>query len=255
MFTIFRCSFGECETRLGTPLFEHVTATHGAFWGLVYSVFLFIVVIGLFNVISAIFVESTLASAANLASNRRQAKLDDKSRWSENVVTLLISLLEIKQDFDMEDTDSEVLGLQELKEGIYTDRMLRRLLHMRFPRNAIDCVVGTDEAARRALTKLDIDPSDHKYLSDILDPENTGFVSTVSLVDGLKRLRGDPRRSDIITVDLMMRSHQKKLDDVWRWTKDIARNTISNNRDSTQSHSSNRFSMSGSEPGQRPAFV
>jgi len=216
MFTIFRCSFGECSTRLGTPLFEHVTATHGGLWSLICSVFLFIVVIGLFNVISAIFVESTMSSAAVIAYKTKQERLDNQGRWAENVVTLLRSLLEVAQS-DME-------GLEELAQGVYTDEMLSEIIQLTFPRHVIDQVVQKDEHALQALTNLDIDPSDHKYLSDILDPANTGSVPVLSLVDGLKRLRGEPRRSDIIAVDLMIRSSQKKVDDIWRWTKEILRN-------------------------------
>lgn len=216
MFTMFRCSFGECSTKFGTPLSQHITETHGRFWSLIYSVFLFIVVIGLFNVISAIFVESTMSSAAQLASKTKQERLDNNKRWAENVVTLLSSLLEIARP-GME-------GLEDLAQGSYTDEMLSEMIQMTFPRQVIDEVVHKNERALHALTRLDIDPSDHKYLSDILDPANTGSVSVPTLVDGLKRLRGEPRRSDIITVDLMIRSSQKKIDDIWRWTKEILRN-------------------------------
>jgi len=230
MYTLFRCSFGECDTRSGTPLFEHVATTHGRMWTLIYSMFLFIVVIGLFNVISAIFVESTMSSAALLASRVKQERLDNKDRWAENVVTLLRSFLVVAWP-DME-------GLDGLAEGRYTDQMLSELVRITFPRQVIDEVVHHDEQALNALTKLDIDPSDHKYLSDILDPANTGSVSILSLVDGLKRLRGEPRRSDIITVDLMIRSSQQKVDDIWQWTKQMRRShgmVLDNNNNNSNS--------------------
>jgi len=171
MFTLFRCSFGDCSTKSGTPIFEHVTEMHGAVWSLAYSAFLFFVVIELFNVISAVFVSSTLTCVAMLASSMQQAKLDNRECWSENVMTLLKSLLMVEQS-DME-------GLRELVEGVCTEAMLcklrRKLPHMSFPRHVIDWVVFNDEEALHALTKLDIDPADHKYLSDILDPANTGL--------------------------------------------------------------------------------
>eukprot|EP00419_Tripos_fusus_P030609 CAMPEP_0172784152 /NCGR_PEP_ID=MMETSP1074-20121228/204798_1 /TAXON_ID=2916 /ORGANISM="Ceratium fusus, Strain PA161109" /LENGTH=686 /DNA_ID=CAMNT_0013621153 /DNA_START=46 /DNA_END=2106 /DNA_ORIENTATION=+ len=263
MYTLFRCSFGECDTRSGTPLFEHVATTHGRMWTLIYSMFLFVVVIGLFNVISAIFVESTMSSnalnaskvkqerlvviglfnvisaifvestmssAALLASRVKQERLDNKDRWAENVVTLLRSFLVVAWP-DME-------GLDGLAEGRYTERMLSELVRISFPRSVIDKVVHEDEQALQALTKLDIDPSDHNNLSDILDPGNTGSVSIVSLVDGLKRLRGEPRRSDIITVDLMIRSSQQKVDDIWQWTKQMRRShgmVLDNNNNNSNS--------------------
>merc|ERR1712216_1095477 len=54
MFTVFRCSFGDCSTGGGTPLFEHVTDQRGWLAALGYCLFIFVVPVGLFNVIAAI---------------------------------------------------------------------------------------------------------------------------------------------------------------------------------------------------------
>merc|ERR1712241_1112084 len=88
-----RCSFGDCTTDGGTPIFEHVTLFRGGVWSFVYSGFNFIVVIGLFNVISAIFVESTMAAAAKLQVSKLKKRLNDESRWAVNFVILLRALL------------------------------------------------------------------------------------------------------------------------------------------------------------------
>jgi len=223
MYTIFRCSFGDCSTRNGTPIFEHVTEDHGVFWCFIYSAFLFLVVIGLFNVISAIFVENTMASAAEIAAKKRQAKLENESRWAVNVVVVLMSLLR--------ECDSNLPGLSKLLDtGECEDDLLGRIMSMEFPQKVLDKVVRDDACASRALTQLDIDPADHRYLSDILDPHNRGTIGVVELVEGLKRLRGGPRRSDIITVDLMVRSLQRKVDDIGRWLDGQASRAMASSR-------------------------
>merc|ERR1712151_1063500 len=71
--------------------------------------------------------------------------------------------------------------------------------------------VTRDVTAQAALHDLDIDPKDHAFLSDILDPDNGGTIGVGEFIDGLQRLRGDPRRSDIVTIDLMVRSIQQSL--------------------------------------------
>jgi len=71
-----------------------------------------------------------------------------------------------------------------------------------------------EPAVRKVLIALDIDPDDHQYLSDILDPDNSGKIGIAELIDGLKRLRGGPRRSDIVSVDLMIRSLQQMVLDL-----------------------------------------
>jgi len=209
MFTIFRCSFGDCSTNGGTPIFEHVTDVHGFFWSLVYSCFVFVVVIGLFNVISAIFVENTLSSASEISSKKRREKLEDPERWAVNVCELLQALLK--------DSHPELPDLNGLEEGD-CDELLYDIQQAEFSKEVLHRIVRSDPKAKEALNKLDIDPCDHAFLPDILDPQNDGFITVLELLDGVKRLRGEPRRSDIITVDLMVRSLQQRIDDIWKWT-------------------------------------
>jgi len=221
MFTIFRCSFGDCSTGGGTPIFEHVTEVHGYFWSLVYSGYVFIVVIGLFNVISAIFVENTMNSAAKMASRKRRDLLESKDRWATNVCDFLQALFEESQ-LDLPDLN----GLEESE----CDGLLSEIQQVEFPNEVVDKIVHNDHRAKEALNKLDIDPIDHAFLADILDPQNDGNITVLELIDGLKRLRGEPRRSDIITIDLMVRSLQERIDEIWKWTHHSLKQTIHKSR-------------------------
>merc|ERR1712228_184569 len=56
MLTVFRCTFGDCATSRGTPLFAQVMEIpYGHVYCCIALVYLFFVTIGCFNVISAIF--------------------------------------------------------------------------------------------------------------------------------------------------------------------------------------------------------
>merc|ERR1719195_2585106 len=79
----------------------------------------------------------------------------------------------------------------------------------------VDEVARNDAEVCKALAALHIDSQEYANLSDTLDPENTGFIHSRDLVAGLRRLRGNPRRGDIITVDMMIRSMQEKVDFIW----------------------------------------
>merc|ERR1712124_104234 len=68
-----------------------------------------------------------------------------------------------------------------------------------------------DPDALQALEQLEIARDDQYYLSDILDPDHGGSIQVIELIEGLGRLRGRPRRSNIICVDLMLRSIQVTL--------------------------------------------
>jgi len=210
LFTVFRCSFGDCSTAGGTPLFEHI-AKECPWWGISYSLFTFVVVVGLFNVISAIFVESTMTSAAELSNEKLQARLLSPKIWAVNVtkvLTALINASSVSSALNMEE-------LSELEGGKCSDLLVSKLVKAEFPKALFDAVVKGDGEVRDAISNLDINEHEISYLSDILDPDNGGSVGMLELVDGLRRLRGEPRRGDIIAVDLMMRSSQEKIDHIW----------------------------------------
>jgi len=200
MFTTFRCSFGDCSTSGGMPIFEHVHNEYGAVASIFYCFFIFAITIGLFNVISAIFVESTMAAAMSLEVAKKKGRLADKRLWNTRISTLIKRLMDVSPEHSipgrMSDNVDEIFSVD-------------------VPGKVIDLVVK-DPVAIQALNDLDIDPEDHKYLSDILDPDNGGSVAISEFVDGLRRLRGDPRRSDIVTVDLMIRSMQQQIGDIQR---------------------------------------
>lgn len=208
MMTVFRCSFGDCSDRGGTPIFEHVTQKHGKLIALLFGGFIFITMIGLFNVISAIFVESTLKAAADLAEKKENERLLSKGHFSRHFLMLLECLLE--ERWGPEDED-----LLSLREGRCTKKALDRILGLEYERDQFQELVEGSVAAQKALDELDIGKQDWRHLSDILDPDNSGTIAIFELLDGLQRLRGSPRRSDIIAVDLMLRSVQQKIDIMW----------------------------------------
>merc|ERR1719491_1513396 len=200
LYTTFRCSFGDCSTAGGTPIFEHVTVEYGTGYTVLYCIFVFVVTIGIFNVISAIFVESTMHAATSLDQERKAARLADEVRWSTSISTLIREVIRknasknVNPSSDLTQQVDEVFATEV--NGADIDEVVKEGL------------------AIEALNALDICPEDHKYLSDILDPDNTGIVPIRDFVDGLRRLRGDPRRSDIVSVDLMIRSLQVVIGDL-----------------------------------------
>jgi len=209
MLTVFRCSFGDCSTSDGDPLIDLLVMENSLWWGALYSLFTFMVVIGLFNVISAIFVQSTLAYAAEKSEEQLQERIDNQEIWAFNVTRVLKGPL-MEQCPDME----------ELGGGELSDVMVSTSIQSEFSCPFIEMVVRGNGEVRAALSALDISVYEIAHLADTLDTDNTGSVSTIELVNGLRKLRGNPRRGDIIAVDLMIRSLQEKVDYIWRSTMD-----------------------------------
>jgi hypothetical protein len=204
MFTIFRCSFGDCSAMGGVPIPEYITVAYGGGFAIGYCMFIFIMTIGLFNVISAIFVDSTMTAAATAAFRKRQRRLDDEHRWAGNVCTIIKELLAATPHHSIN------------RSSLRTE--LGSLVEIEFTRQTMDDVINSEDDAslrvKACLDDLDIDPNDHKRLSDILDPDHSGTIGVLELVEGLRRLRGEPRRSDVVTVDLMVRTMQERVEEV-----------------------------------------
>mmetsp|Transcript_74392 Transcript_74392/g.217885 ORF Transcript_74392/g.217885 Transcript_74392/m.217885 type:complete len:620 (+) Transcript_74392:46-1905(+) len=197
MFTVFRCSFGDCSTETGVPIFELVTNEFGAQFALCYCLITLFVTIGLFNVISAIFVESTMHAAQSSMLSRKAARLQDETLWCTRIARIIRCLMAYSEGGVPERLS---LSVDEVARTELAADVFDELVH-------IPAVVS-------ALNDLDINPEDHRYLRDILDPDNSGMVSVSEMMDGLLRLRGEPRRSDIVAVDLMVRSIQEQVSSI-----------------------------------------
>jgi hypothetical protein len=197
MFTVFRCSFGDCSSSGGVPIFEHVHAVYGGSYSLLYCFFVFIITIGLFNVISAIFVDGAMSAAFKARESQLQQRLNNDTLMSTNVALLIRKLLDAAHKGNA----------NKISENIHD------LGQVEIERNVLDQVIQDSEVIQ-ALNNLDIDPHDHSILSDILDPDHGGTVAVLDIMNGLQRLRGQPRRSDIVSVNLMIRSLQDKFEDL-----------------------------------------
>jgi len=207
MFTIFRCSFGDCNTEDGVSIPEHISRHYGGVYTLAYCSFVFFITIGLFNIISAIFVESTMAAAKKQDDKRVRARLSDGKRWSTHVATII----------------RELLGSVPKHKHLMADMLANvdTIVHIEFPQDLIYEVVNGNQDVIDALYQLDIDANDHKRLSDILDPDHSGYIGVLELIEGLRRLRGEPRRSDVVSIDLMVRVLQERVDHTLELVMDL----------------------------------
>lgn len=62
MFTVVRCMTGECTDKDGRPLVLVLIDQYGWQFALYYAIFILFTLFGLFNLITAIFVENTVAA-------------------------------------------------------------------------------------------------------------------------------------------------------------------------------------------------
>jgi len=195
--TLFRCAFGECTTIAGDPIFEYVGEFHGVVLVLAYGFFMCFLGLGLFNVISAIFVEKTMMAAVKDEKVEKAKRLLDENLWVTRIAKLLRAI--------MRHADPEWDG--KLSEDVDS------ILEVSLSDKEFSALVQDSDAAK-ALDELDVSREDWQYLSRILDPESRKVWAVSDIIRGIWALRGDPPRSDIVTVDLLVRSLQSKVADL-----------------------------------------
>lgn len=192
--TLFRCAFGECTTNTGYPIFEYINDFHGVGLVAAWGCFISFVILGLFNVITSIFIEKMMVAAHKEEKTEQSKRLMDESLWATRIAKLLRVVWRL--------VDPQWDG--ELSEDVES------LLEVSLSPKEFHALVK-DEYAAKALDELDVSREDHGFLCTILDPENRKAVSVREIVQGIQRIRGEPRRSDIVAVGLVVRSIKTQM--------------------------------------------
>jgi len=226
MLTTYRCSFGDCSTKLGTPIVEYTEQELGLVASLSLSCFLFIAAVGFFNIISAVFLERIMAYLATKMLDGQRERLHDKELWHERLTRFIDIQIQLNNSTKTPGPEPlttpgpEPLTLIQRKRGQLGYKWLTQMSHdslakRSFSKELLDLSVEYDLEAKKILADLDIEPQDCLSLSQTLDRNQNGRIDVTELVTGLSRLRGPARRSDIVAVDLAVQSMQTKMDEIW----------------------------------------
>merc|ERR1711920_787914 len=96
------------------------------------------------------------------------------------------------------------------QEESFGPEAVRRLRHLQItPEKFKDLCTSKD--FRDILRTLDIPDEEQLDLFDTLDIDGGGTLDLEELVQGVHKLRGDARRSDIVGVSLQMRQMQEEI--------------------------------------------
>merc|ERR1712139_355979 len=82
------------------------------------------------------------------------------------------------------------------------------------PRSVVGDVCSKDDEAIKSMDALDIDPEDRKKFEHIIDADHSGTISVFEFLSGLTRLRGIPRRSDLVSLEFCLMDVQEKIRNV-----------------------------------------
>jgi len=201
-FTLFRCIVAaDCTERNGKPIFVQVTAAYGWIYGAIYAGLIFFMTLGLFNVIAAIFVENVVIGAKTSARLVRRQKLRDKAFYASKIVELVEVIVTTGLERHHRSRHCKRLSMNELLEKGRELKLTPELFE----------VLRLQPRFCEILSDLDIAEDDQFDLFDMLDTDGSGSVDIEELLDGISRLRGEARRSDVVCLNFMIRSSQLEL--------------------------------------------
>jgi len=197
-FTVFRCVMGDCTTESGQPLPELLVAAFGWPFGLGYGSMIMLCSFGLFNIIMAINVENLIAAARKNEALQRGRRVGDEERLNALLAEFLQEIVRLADDGSANRASRDV-GLD-----------IEAAAKLKLTRSFFDEVFKS-ERVNRILDNLEIPMEERSDLFEIWDADGSGTLTMAEVVDGLKKMRGPPKRSDVITNVLATRALQKRV--------------------------------------------
>mmetsp|Transcript_23472 Transcript_23472/g.45623 ORF Transcript_23472/g.45623 Transcript_23472/m.45623 type:complete len:576 (-) Transcript_23472:53-1780(-) len=193
MFLVFRCTIGDCSLPNGTPVITTLTSNYGWFYGAVYVVATMLVTFGIFNLIMATFVDNALTAAKQNERDRLKNRLKDTDRQVTLTSRLIYKMWENARPKDSKLAFSySTAGQCSISKEVFEKTL-------------------EDFEAQQLLADLDVAEEDWLGLFDVLDADDGGTLHLFEIIRGVLKLRGEPRRSDVVQVVLMVRSVQDSI--------------------------------------------
>mmetsp|Transcript_120049 Transcript_120049/g.299450 ORF Transcript_120049/g.299450 Transcript_120049/m.299450 type:complete len:587 (+) Transcript_120049:82-1842(+) len=203
-FTMFRCVVAmDCNDVEGYPIFLLVSSAYGWGYAVVYYIVTLFMSFGLFNVIIAIFLEHVLGAAKTNEQLVKKHRLRDQTFLGNKMVELLMTVWDTYQK-------EHDVGHASTRDDLTLSELVRLAAPMEISPTLFEKLRQTSRV-KEILSDLDVAPDDQANLFEALDFDGSGTIDVEELCEGIAKLRGDARRSDIVAVNLQIRDLQFSL--------------------------------------------
>lgn len=219
MFLAFRCFIGDCSDSTGRSVLALLSSRYNIEFQIPFVMSTMLVNFGIFNLITALYIESTLEAAKQGASNPEQGR-----NQAVRVATIVKKLLQ-RMSFLyrlLQDVPSKPQSYMLSENGANESRTWRgSVINMNASAHD-DCdadleitkenflAMMSDAVVQKHLDELDV-PVNRMHLFDVLDADGSGSLIFSELVQGLLATRGEPKKSDTVACLLSVRNMQEML--------------------------------------------
>jgi len=206
MFTSFRFMLGDYSTRGGKSIIVAFSQGYGKMFEVVFVSWMIMVIFGLFNIITAIFVDSTISGLKYNDIKRKYAKQYERKYVTSKLSAILERMQDLHNDYILtHDPTSCSPCLQDPWMKVWdTTRIC-------FDKDEFVFIMG-DGAVKELFQDIDIDMANPLGLFDTFDPTGDGKVTVPEMIGAIMLLRGEPEKKDIISGWLAIKALHEKFD-------------------------------------------
>eukprot|EP00434_Breviolum_minutum_P008755 symbB.v1.2.007716.t3/scaffold479.1/size198797/8 len=214
MFSIFRCMIGDCTSAGGRSLTMIFSHGFGLRFDLLYALSMVCVLFGLFNIITAIFVEATLNGLRQNEIERKYAKAYESTYMTEQLAKLVVCISHQTQQLRTKKTSS-----LESPPSNRRDTSLSNFNLANFDMESDEEIILSEDEfnqvikspeVRQLLDELDVVVEPRPGVFEAFNTDDNGFISMTELVSGFMRLRGDLNKVDIVITQMALENLQKR---------------------------------------------
>lgn len=185
MFTSFRFMLGDYSTRGGKSVAVAFSRGYGWPFDLAFVTSMIVVTFGCFNIITAIFVDSTISGLKRNDLKRKFERQYERSWVREKLKAIVARMKQLKEELDEDAIEIDQEDFIRIME---------------------------DHEIQTLLADLDIRMFNPAGSFEIFDPNHDGRITMPEFVRTLMKLRGDPQKSDIITSSVSLFALHNKVD-------------------------------------------
>lgn len=224
IFMIFRVCMSDGALPDGTPLVGHLYEIYGVTFVIPYILTLLFIVFGIFNLITAVFVENVMESAKQ---KRQLTLVPERVRVAKKLreLVFLFSGRVVEEESACTQFWRRVTKAFNTSGEVPTDDIVARIVSSEDTSLDMDGQITREmfvEAMKnpkveRLLDDLEVHMADRSDLFDVLDADNSGAIDISELIAGLMKLRnGGADKSDAVASVLGIRAvliHLRNLEE------------------------------------------
>jgi hypothetical protein len=221
-FTVFRCMIGDCSSKGGQSLPGHLSAGYKERFEFVYVLGMIVLIFGLFNIITAVFVESTMKG---LAAEDRQVKRQEKyqvkhvKRALQHLVQRIANISEIYKASNDQDEENIQMStgvrlFKRLQNSMFSSS--RSPSHENQPSTDLSKLtlsegafneVLKDDVVQCILCELDIDlGTDNAGVFHLFKTDSEGQLPLPEMLVTMMKVRGDTSKADFIGPSVLIKT-------------------------------------------------